>query len=123
MAAAPAFTWKIAPDAQLIPNLGDYGERVIQGLHLLADYFCAQMEAHMKATAPWTDRTGAARAGLTSFAVKAATGVILYLIGQASYIPYLELGTKFMAPRPVIVPTMEAFHAPIMAAVRKLVGA
>ncbi len=123
MAAAPAFTWKIAPDAQLIPNLGDYGERVIQGLHLLADLFTAKLEAAAKAGAPWQDQTGAARAGLVSLAVKSATGVIIYLIHQASYGVFLELGTSRMAPRPIIMPVLEAHYAPIMQAVRALVGA
>ncbi len=116
------FAWTVPPSGQLVPNLSTYRERVIQGLHMLADLFASKMEGQAKAGAPWTDRTGAARQGLVGLAEKAAAGVVIYLIHSVHYGIYLELGTSRMAPRPILVPTLEANYGPIMAALRALVG-
>jgi hypothetical protein len=115
--------WQIAPDQQLIPNLKSYGDKVWAAIGQLADVFVARMEAAAKQNAPWTDRTGAARAGLRGFTVKAATSVVLYLVGSVSYQVFLELGTRRMAPRPIIMPTLEQNYAPLMSALRDLVAA
>lgn len=119
---AQAFTWVIAPDQQLIPNLKAYGDKVWAAIGQLADLFAARMEAAAKQNAPWTDRTGAARAGLRGFTVKAAASVVLYLVHSVSYGIFLELGTRRMAPRPIIMPTLEQNYAPLMAALRDLVA-
>lgn len=62
-------------------------------------------EAHMKDTAPWRDQTGNARSGLFSASEGTATGSIMALGGTVDYMPYLEVGTRRMSPRAVIVPT------------------
>jgi hypothetical protein len=123
MASAQAFTWTIAPDQQLIPNLKGYGDKVWAAIGQLADLFSARMEAYAKQNAPWTDRTGAARAGLRGFTVKAAASVVLYLVHSVSYGVFLELGTRRMSPRPIIMPTLEQNYAPLMSALRDLVAA
>lgn len=117
-----SFTWQIAPDQQLIPNLRSYQDRLIAAIQQLGDVFAAKMEAQAKQNAPWTDQTGAARAGLRAFTTRQAMGVVLYLVHSVFYGIYLELGTSRMAPRPIILPTLEANHAPIMSALRALVA-
>lgn len=119
--ATASFRWVSHPSV-VAGNVRSYGDKVRQGIMLLGDYFAAAMESHMKQTAGWSDRTGAARQSLRSFATQAATGVVIYLTIGVSYGVHLMLGTRYMRPYPVIQSTMQAFHAPIMAAVRKLVG-
>jgi hypothetical protein len=122
MASAQAFTWTIAPDQQLIPNIKAYGDKVWAAIGELADYFSAVLERYAKQIAPFTDRTGAARASIRSFVTKEATRVVLWLVGGVSYFIYLEIGTRHSRPYPTILPTLEAHHAPIMAALRQLVA-
>ena len=114
-----AVVWQTRPIV-LAGNVEAYGKNVIQALHLLADHFAAVLEAAAKANAPWTDRTAAARQGLTGLAVKAATGVTLYLFHTVFYGIFLEL--KNAGRYAVIMRTMESNHAAIMGAARKLVG-
>ncbi len=113
--------WQTPPSV-LVANLDAYRRRLIEGIHLLGDTFAQKMAAFAKANAPWNDQSGAARQGLTGLAVKAATGVVIYLFGTVLYQLFLERGTRFMAPRPIILPTLEAHYGEIMAALRALVG-
>ena len=115
--------WTTAPSRQLIPNLRSYPERLLAAIQALGDVFAARIEAYAKLNAPWTDRTGAARQGLRAFTVKEAMRVVLYLVHSVEYGKWLELGTRRMAPRPIILPALEAHYAPIMADLRRLVGA
>lgn len=115
--------WRKAPSRELTPAIQRYGERLQEAILQLAQYFAAGLEAAAKQGAPWTDRTSAARQGLRSFAVKTATTVVIYLVHSVKYGVHLELGTKRMAPRPIIMPVLESHYSQIMAAVRRLVGA
>lgn len=121
MATSVRFTW-ISPPSVIVGNLASFEQRVIQALGQLADLFTAKLESYAKANAPWTDRTGAARQGLRAFAVKAAMQVTLYLVTSVNYGIFLELGTSRMAPRPIVMPTLEAHYGEIMAAARALIG-
>lgn len=122
MATVATFRWEIPPSAQLIPRTADYAKRIQQGLYQIGDLFAARMEAMARSTAPWNDQTGAARAGLVGTSVKSGTGVVIYLIHSMDYGIFLELGTRNMAARPVILPTLEANYGPVMSAARALVG-
>lgn len=115
------FTWTTPPSV-IVSALTSYEQRIQQALGLLADTFAAKMEAQAKGQAPWSDRTGAARQGLRGMAEKAATRIVIYLIHSVSYGVYLERGTSKMAPRPVIMPVLEANYGAVMAAARALVG-
>ena len=112
--------WQIAPSAQLIPNLTVLEERIREAIWMLADLFAQKMQGEAQGGAPWNDVSGAPRGGLLGFAVKAATEVVMYLYHSVHYGPYLEMGTSKMAPRPIILPTLEANYPQVMAAVREL---
>ena len=114
--------WQTPPDAQLIPNLDALDDRIKQGLGMLANLFAAKMQGEAQANAPWNDVTTAARSGLKGFPLIAAAEVIIYLFHSVHYGPYLELGTSKMAPRPIILPTLQANYGPVMDAVRKLLA-
>lgn len=120
--ASATFRWEKPPEV-IVGNLRTYTQRLIAAIGQLGDLFAARMQAAAASGASWSDRTGAARQGLRGFAEKAATQVVIYLVHSVFYGVYLELGTSRMAPRPIIVPVLEAHHAPIMAALRALVGA
>lgn len=115
--------WTTAPSRQLIPNLRAYRERLLAAIQALGDFFAARIEAYAKLNAPWVDRTGAARQGLRAFTLKEGLRVVLYLVHSVFYGRFLEMGARHAAPRPIILPALEAHYAPIMADLRRLVGA
>jgi HK97 gp10 family phage protein len=80
-----------------------------------------KIEAHMKHNAPWTDRTSNARNGLRAQAAafsKTSYGILL--THGVTYGIYLELGTRYMRARPIIIPTMEEFGPRVVASLVKL---
>lgn len=123
MATNASFVWEIAPSGQLIPGVDRYGRDIVSGIAQIAQMFAARIEGWMKANAPWSDRTGAARQGLRGFAETSAAGAVIWAVHSVFYGIFLELGTSKMAPRPVVWPAIAAHGAAIMAAVRALVGA
>jgi hypothetical protein len=115
------FVWNPGPTV-IKAALGSWDKRIIAGLAALADLFTAKLQAYAAANAPWMDRTGNARQGLRAFSEKAATAVTIYLVHSVFYGIFLELGTRKMGPRPIVLPTLEAHYGEVMAAVRALVG-
>lgn len=115
-------TWT-DPPSRMAGTLETYRARIVAGLHAIADAFAGIIRGWMVANAPWSDRSGKARAGLDALVEKAATSVTIRVFGRAMYTMFLELGTRYMAPRPVIMPAIHAHAAAIMAALRGLVGA
>lgn len=57
------FKWSVPP-AQIAVNIEKYGERARIALKALADFIAQKMQDDLRQSAPWTDRTGAARRGL-----------------------------------------------------------
>jgi len=109
--------WQVPPEV-LGRNVGDYVTRMLGAVQDLCVFFAAKIEAYAKQAAPWTDRTGIARQGLTGKAVKTATGVILYLFHQATYGIWLEV--KNAGRFAVILRSLEAHYSPLMDAIRSL---
>ena len=116
------FFWVIRPEAELIPGLIRYQAQVAIGLRALFNAFAAKMESYARANAPWNDVTGAARQGLRAFVEGAGVQLSIYLVTSAVYGVFLELGTRYMAPRPIILPTMQAHYAALMSAIRALLA-
>lgn len=114
-------TWT-APPSLIVGNLDVWRDRVLAGLHAIADTFAGIIRGWMVANAPWSDRSGEARRGLDALVEKAATSVTIRVFHTVSYGQHLELGTRYMSPRPVIRPAIEAHVAAIAAALRALVA-
>ena len=121
MRGKAAITWDTQPLA-MVPLLDRYRELMRDAIHELATFFANRIEEYAELRAPWNDQTGDARRGLRAFAVTTATRVVIYLVHTVFYGKFLERGTQFMAPRPIIMPALEAHYAAFMRAVRKLVG-
>lgn len=118
-ASVGGLRWDIPPSV-LAGKVGDYGERLLSAIYDLAQFFAGRIEAYAKANAPWTDRTGNARQGLTARAFRTATGVVLALFHQANYGVFLEL--KNAGRFAIIMKTLQTHYAPLMAAIRGVIG-
>lgn len=97
---------------QMLARLQEYDGKVKRALHVVAEYFAPIVESYAKDNAPWTDRTGNARQGLTgSIQDISETVVHLYLSHKMDYGVYLEL--KNSGRYAIILPTLEAHYAEI----------
>jgi HK97 gp10 family phage protein len=72
-------------------------------------------EEHMKHFAPWTDRTTNARNGLGAKAKSQGNHHAIVLFHSVDYGIYLEEGTQYMEPRPIILPTIALFGPKVQA--------
>lgn len=63
--AADGFEWIIAPEDELIPNIEEYGRKLIVAVHAVAARWGAEIQNAARKDAPWNrGRTGAAVSGL-----------------------------------------------------------
>lgn len=108
------FSWIHGSPEQLARMIHSFANQVPNVVADIASSEASRAEAHMKETARWTDRTANARQGLFGASEQTATGARVVLGGTMDYQPYLELGTRRMAPRAIIAPTQRMF-APILA--------
>lgn len=92
-------------DRELHSGLREYKRHVDEMLGVIMDYYAARGVAKMKADAPWTDRTGAARAGL--FTVVEHPGQGHYTIVYSHSVHYgFWLEVKFSGRDAVVRPTI-----------------
>lgn len=105
----------IQPPDKLQKAIELYGRRVVMAILAGAQYIATKAEADMRQQAKWTDRTGNARAGLTSKAVgggardqgrfTSQNSVIIYFIHKVEYGIFLEL--SYGGRYSIIIPTMQ----------------
>jgi HK97 gp10 family phage protein len=98
-------------------------ERARAGVLALGQVSAARMEANAKAGAPWHDRTGNARQGLTGSAEVDGDHVRVAIAHTMAYGPFLELGTYKMAAEPILVPTQQEEAPQLISDAAKVVGA
>jgi hypothetical protein len=92
-------------------GLDNYVIRIHETIKAVADYFAPQLETYAKDNAPWTDRTGNARQGLTGLVDDVAVSIVdLYLTHSPAifYGKFLEL--SYSGRYSIILPTMEAHY-------------
>lgn len=93
----------ITPPSHIARVLAQRTAGMEAGIQALAQSHASRGETKMRSGAPWTDRTGYARSSLYGRAE--GTDVVLGT-SNTEYGVFLELGTSKMAPRPIIVPTV-----------------
>lgn len=116
------FDWDVTPDMQLIPRLLGLQGKAILALRALFETFAAKILAYARQHAPWVDQSGDARRNLDAFVDVQGLEITIYLVTRMFYGVYLELGTWRMAPRPIIVPALEAHYAALVAAIKALLA-
>lgn len=74
------FKWVIAPEDELIPNLHEYGRKVLVAVQAVATYWGQLIQDKGRLEAVWEDRTGNARSGIffavDGFGLEPVTGTV-----------------------------------------------
>jgi len=105
---------------ELIANVEALGARYERAAAAVGQLLAPKIEAYAKQTAPWVDRTGQARQGLTGLSEASADLVTIYLYHQADYGKWLELanGGKYR----VILPALTAHYGEAMSLIAQVIG-
>lgn len=106
--------------AQLAKNVRGLEPLIARGLENRGQYWATELEAEAKQTAPWTDRTGQARQGLTGRHEVNGMTLTISLFHTKDYGPFLELGTGKMPPYPAVLPTMQRNYPAVMNDLKKI---
>lgn len=115
--------WQRTP-SEAIGDLADWQIDAIQrGLAQIAERRAQEIEDFMKRNAPWTDRTGEARAGLIAdvFEIAQQAVVLVMSYGPDTYYGvYLELahGGSYS----ILMPTLDRYIPVIWQDVQQLLG-
>lgn len=96
-----------------------YAKRLLAAVFALAQEWASRLADEMKATHPWTNRTGAAEAALFGRAFRLATGAVIVLGHGVSYGQFLE--RKNAGRYAVVAPTLQRNYAAILASLAALV--
>ena len=107
----PRLVWEHSP-AQFAGDIGDWFEKAMQVGVLVAADLAEELASIMKADAPWTDRTGNARQGLSGDAERVGTSIVLTLFHVMDYGIWLEVAHA--GNYAVIMPTIQANAARVI---------
>lgn len=105
---------------RLRTNIDTLDGKLDLAIDLTVGYHSTEGEGHMRATAPWTDRTGAARSGLHTATLK---GSGKHTIVFAHSVPYgIWLEVKNSGRYEVIMPSVRIVGAHLMESLSHLMG-
>lgn len=103
----------------LLRNIAVLDERTDLGIAGVVEYWDSRIEAHMKIAAPWTDRTGNARAGL--FAKAGHEKDQRHWIDLGHRVPYgIWLEIRWGGRYAIVFPTLVMYGPKIMQTLNKL---
>lgn len=109
--------WERPPSA-LKRDLKGWSAALVHQVLLHAQKIAGQMEVWMRANAPWTNRTGDARAGLKARAQQA--GIIITVIAY-SFVPHqVFLETMQNGRFAILKPAVDHFFARFMAGLSRI---
>jgi hypothetical protein len=119
MASTAGIDWQVSP-ADMAGRVERYKKALIAAVFRLAGEWATRIADDARSAAPWTDRTGAARAGLFGRAFRTAMGAVLICGHGVPYGIYLERrwGGKYAA----IMPALQRNYAAVMASLQQLVA-
>lgn len=104
----------------LMPRLMTLDKAIRLGVQATLSRYESIAEARMKERAPWVDRTGNARNGLTAKAILGGDTDALVLFHQVPYGIYLE--TKNGGKYQVIMPVVKEIAPQIMSTLNKILA-
>jgi hypothetical protein len=109
---------KVTFEGNLIANLNTLDQNIQRGILAAAHYTAPVAEAYMKANAPWTDRTSAARNGLRAQVIPLGNKVGIVLYHSVPYGVFLEVrwGGKYG----IILNTMQMAGPVFITAIKRL---
>lgn len=105
-----SFSWQVTPEQAFVPLVSLYADQIEREIVELCERMADEITEYMKDNAPWTDRTGAARASLFTLVEHEARQMVSILVSHGSLIPYgvyleLNYGGRFA----IIAPTIDWF--------------
>lgn len=117
------FRWQVSPTTAFAGPLQRRAARAGAIVYGVAQNGAQHLATRAKEVRPWTDRTNAARAGLTGVATREGENVRIQVFHTAEHGPYLELGTSRMRPYPAIMPAFQELTPTIVDNVGKALSA
>jgi len=105
---------------RVVHNLRNWNSRMKAATFALAQNWAGKLEREMKEKAPWTDRTGNARAGLYGTTEWDGNDVVIRIGHTVVYGVYLELAHD--GRYAIVKPTQEANKADLLRDFRELWG-
>ena len=93
-------------------KVGAFHERFLEAALVLGEDLAQLMQGYMQTNAPWTDRTGNARQGLTVVVNLVETAIVFTLFHTMDYGIWLEVANA--GNYAIIMPTIEAHFATVL---------
>lgn len=116
--ASAEFVWIIDPEVAFIGLFDWQLATLYEGILAIANHYAAQIEAWMKANAPWTDRTGNLRRSLHAWVDEMPGWVIIHFDYGLDYGVYLEF--KNQGRYATIAPALDFFGPQIWSDIQAL---
>lgn len=114
------FKWIVAP-TDVFPQMATkYTQAIFQSGRHIAHQQAAEMEEYARSNAPWTDRTGAARQGLTATVEETGPIGTIVLSHGVSYGLWLEI--RFGGRNAIIAPTIDLFGPRVMRSLQNMIN-
>lgn len=113
--------WTTPPQTAWPALAGNYRQRIEAGIVAIARRWAPEIEAYMKAEAPWTDRTGNARQGLhTEVNHMAGVMVEIVLAHGVEYGLWLEI--RHAGAYAIVNPSLDQFAPRVWADVVRMLS-
>lgn len=114
------FKWIVAPTDVFPQMASKYTQAIFLSGRRIAHEQAAEMEAYAKQNAPWQDRTGAARAGLTATVEETGQIGTIVLSHGVPHGIWLEVanGGRFA----IIAPTIDLFGGRVMRSLQNMIN-
>lgn len=118
--ASSGFTWIIPPTAQMGAHVRRARTRLPVAIRVALTQFAAMCLDYARTHHPWTNRTGAAEAGLSTQVEGDGNRIAMALFHTVYYGIFLEL--KFGGRDAIIMPTLQAHYAQAVALLLSVLG-
>lgn len=116
------FTWVKAPSQGMGPDCFRRADLMLPTTFEMLEELSQDIVDYMKANAPWQNRTGNARAGLSSNANVSGSAVSLTAYHTVPYGGFLETGTSRMSAYPIIGPALQAHYGAARTIMNQIAG-